>query len=150
MRVLVVYYDRASASADIAASIAEHLDADTEVIRERARDDRKRRTGLFARLAGVLRERATSLSSRRTSSDNYHDLVVIAAAGWETTTSVRMRAVLHGIGRTAKATALVYVGPRRTSVRVLRRMQQSIGRAPVAVLALDDRELMTDASMRKT
>jgi hypothetical protein len=159
MRVLVVYYQPASASADIAASIAEHLDADTEVVRERDVEPRRSR-GVLGSVVDALRERAMTMariSSKSTTSSrssswrrDLYDVVVIAAAGWETMTSVRMREAIRVAGRGASATALVYVGRRTRADRVVRQMQRASGRAPAAVLTLDHCELTTDASMRKT
>src|SRR5688572_7901261 len=102
MGILVVYRGRASASAEIAASIAEHLEADTRIVDEQT--DRKRPVGLVRSVVDRIRD--LSRVSGGPSTEAY-DVVVVAASGWELTTSARLRSVL---ARRKGAAAFVYVG----------------------------------------
>jgi hypothetical protein len=145
MRVLVIYYQHSSACADLALSLAEHLDADIEVVSE----ERELPTalGVLQTFADVVRDRAEPAPPR---GKTHYDIVVVTATGWEVTTSARMLVALRSVSHGAGATAFVHVGRPMSAGRILRRMQRTVGRSPVAVLTLDPNELESQASMRKT
>jgi hypothetical protein len=147
MRVLVVYYRPSSASADVAASIAETLDADTEIVVE-GRDDRRGPFALLRAVTDVVRSPAIQTLDP---SEARYDVVVVVAAGWEAMAFPRMRAALRRVPRSGgvAATAFVYVGRKSLGPRMLRQMERVAGRAPDAALALDRNELAADRPMRK-
>jgi len=142
MRILVVYCGRASASAEIAASIAEELEADTEIIDEQG--ERKGTFGLVRSFVDLIRDPSPVAVGPSTEA---YDVVVVAASRWQVTTSPRLRSVL---ARRKGAAAFVYVGHRESGARAFLAMERSLGHAPVAGLVLDRKDLAKDASRRKT
>jgi flavodoxin len=137
-KVLVVFYSRTGNTRKVGADIARALSCDTEEIRER-----HSRLGIRGYLrCGYEAWFARPVPIREPEHDpGAYDLVVVGTPIWNASLSSPVRAYMTQNKAKLPAVAffITYGGSSRQ--RVLRQMQDVCGRAPVATLALRERDL---------
>lgn len=138
-RILVVFYSRSGHTATVAGDLETLLDADLEEL-----VDTRRRKGVLGYLRAGLdakRGRQTVLGPLRRDPSGY-DLVVIGTPVWASAVSCAVRTFLaeHRDGMAEVAFFLTHGGS--GAEKVFGQMEALIGRAPVARLAVRERDLV--------
>jgi flavodoxin len=141
MKVLVVYYSRSGNTQLIARAVAHALGADFEPIVEP-----RSRLGLrgYARSGReAMRRRLTAIEPLLHDPSQY-DLVVVGTPTWAALPSSPVRTFLAHYRGELKDVAFFCTCGGSGSERVLREMSRIVGKEPLEVLALRERDLAGD------
>jgi len=137
-RQLVVFYSRSGFTRLLARALAEGLGADLEELK-----DTRKRSGLI----GYLRcgwestfQRLTPLQPISVEPKDY-DLVLVGTPVWNAGVSSPVRSFLVHHGVRCKNVAFFCTYGRSGSERAFRQMAAACGKAPVATLAVRDKEI---------
>jgi flavodoxin len=141
-RILVVYYSRSGHTRQIAHEIAAALDADLEEI-----SDPTPRSGFFGYLRSGreawLRRRPPIADAARDPSR--YDVVVVGTPIWNASLASPVRSYLYRYGYAIRSFAFFCTCGGFAIERVFRQMAVETGQAPVARLAVRERELANPA-----
>jgi flavodoxin len=138
MRCLVVYYSRTGNTRGVAVEIARRLSADLEQLTE-PRD----RRGVWGFLRSAFEARLGRTTTLRPIAKDpaAYDLVVVGTPVWSESVSCPVRTYLeHNRPRLPRVAFFLTHGGRGRQ-RVFGQMRDLAGRAPIAALALREREL---------
>lgn len=142
MRALVAYYSRTGSTRRAAEAVAEALRAGAQVEVEEIRD-RKNRAGLLGWLGAgrdAVLGRGTGIEPVRADPGAF-GLVVVGTPVWAWTAAPAARAFLEKHVAGMKRVAFLCTMGGSGAERTFRAMERACGRAPVATLALLERDV---------
>ena len=138
MKTLVVYYSRTGVTRTVAEALAKELQGDLEEI-----VDLKKRSGAlgwFGSAGDAMLKRRTGIGPAKKDPAGY-DLVVIGTPIWAFTMTPAVRTYLTAHREALKRVAFFCTMGGSGGARAFRQMGKIVGRAPVATLALIEKDV---------
>ena len=146
MKALVVYYSRSGHTRKAAEAIRDALAAAGHEVQVEELMERKSRAGVMGWLTGgrdATRRRKSEIEPVQADVPA-HDLVIIGTPVWAFTMTPAVRTFCAQHGSDARAVAFFCTMGGSGDARAFREMEEECGRAPLATLALIDRQVQAE------
>ena len=140
MKTLLVYYSRTGVTKKLADFIVGKFIAETEEIKDTA--NRAGVTGYLSAGRDAMQRRLTKLEAVKNNPADF-DLVIIGTPIWSWSISAPIRTYLTEYKDRIKQAAFFCTMGSSGDAKVFKEMEEIIGKAPVAVVSLTTKEVVT-------